>query len=91
MGAVLAGAVKLSWSAPSSGVIEVRVGAPGGPDGVTVPDGRETGPSPTEFTASTSKMYPVPLVSPVTVVDVEVEPVSSVVQDDPPLLEYCTM
>ena len=32
------------------------VGAPGGPDGVRVPVGLEKGPSPTELTASTSKM-----------------------------------
>ncbi len=50
------GGVKLTWRAPSSGVIEVMVGDPGGPEGVKVPVGDGEGPVPMAFTASTSKM-----------------------------------
>ena len=43
------------------------VGAPGVVDGVAVADGAEAGPVPEPLVAVTVKVYPVPLVSPVTV------------------------
>ena len=44
-----------------------------GPTGVTGLDGALVAPVPCEFTAATSKVYGVPLVSPVTVAEVAVE------------------
>ena len=56
------------------GVAINPVGAPGTVAGVAEAS-LETGPSPTPFTAVTSKKYVVPLVSPVTVNEVPVLPV----------------
>jgi hypothetical protein len=45
-------------------------GAPGGPCGVTEPDGADAGPAPTAFVAVTVNVYVVPLASPLIVADV---------------------
>jgi hypothetical protein len=55
-----------------------------GPDGVTVLDGALVAPVPCEFTAATSKVYAVPLASPVTVAVVAVEAEWVKVVYDPP-------
>jgi hypothetical protein len=53
-----------------SGCPKVKTGSGrGAPTGVTSLDGSEAGESPTAFVATTVKVYPVPLVNPVTVQD----------------------
>lgn len=57
-------------------------------NGVTEFDDNEYAPGLTSFTAAILKTYAVPLLSPVTVVDVAVEvPSLKVVHEEPPLLE----
>ena len=46
------------------------VGAAGAPIGVTLFDADEAGPVPIPFVAVTAKVYAVPLVKPVTLIDV---------------------
>ena len=44
-------------------------GAAGGPSGVTLFDGADAGPKPRELAAATVKVYAVPLVNPLTVME----------------------
>jgi hypothetical protein len=55
---------------PTPAVAITLVGGNGGPRGVTAADGAEVGPLPTPLVAVTVKVYAVPLLSPLTVVDV---------------------
>ena len=69
-----AGAVKLTVACALPAVAVTPVGAPGtvaGAAGVTLFDGLDALPVPTEFVAVTLKVYAVPLVSPVTVIGLE--------------------
>jgi hypothetical protein len=64
-----------------------------GPDaGVTSALAVEYAPCPMPFTAATRNVYAVPLVRPVTVALVAADvPSLKFAQDEPPLLEYCTV
>ena len=66
----LAGAVNVTVVSALPGVALTAVGAPGTVIGVTAVDGADAGPGPTLFVATTANVYAVPLVSPVTVIDV---------------------
>ena len=65
-----AGAVNatVAWAFPAVAV--PMTGAPGGPTGVALFDAADAGPVPAALLAVTVKVYAVPLVSPVTVMDV---------------------
>ena len=73
------GAVQVSATALSRGEPDTPVGLPGtvGGCGVTAPDGCDSAPKPEEFAAATVNVYVVPLVRPVTVKVVAVEPVGN--------------
>jgi hypothetical protein len=67
------------------------VGASGTVRGVVALDTDEYVPTPTEFTAATRNTYVDPFRRPVTANEVDVDPVSTAVdQLEPPLDEYCT-
>ena len=67
------GAVKLTVALPLLPVALIPVGVPGAVTaGVTEDDAVEAVPVPTELVATTVKVYPVPLVRPVTVIGEEV-------------------
>ena len=73
------GAVQFSVADPSPAVPVTPVGAPGAVGagrGVSAALALEAGPVPTALVAATVNVYVVPLVSPVTLADVDVEPVS---------------
>jgi hypothetical protein len=74
-----AGAVHDTLDVVSPALAATPVGAPGGPTGVTELDAVDAGPTPTLLVAVTVNVYAVPLVSPVTVHDVD-----AVVQLSPP-------
>ena len=64
-------AVQLTVAAPGPAVAAVTpVGAAGPCVGVTALEGADNGPVPCALVADTSKVYAVPLVSPLTVVEV---------------------
>ena len=67
---VLDGAVQVTVADPLPAVAATPVGAPGNVAGVTGLDGAEACPVPVALVAATVKVYAVPLVSPVTVVEV---------------------
>jgi hypothetical protein len=67
---VLVGAVQLTVAARLPAVAVTPVGAPGNVLGVTAFDGADAGPVPVALVAETVKVYVVPFVKPVTVVDV---------------------
>ena len=69
------GAVQDTASEPFDGVTAMFVGALGVVAGVTDEDGAEDAPAPLAFVALTVNVYDVPLVSPVTVVDVAADTV----------------
>src|SRR4051794_20488245 len=83
----------LAVSAPPTAPLLARpiVGAPGRVAGVTVLDWPDNGPAPTAFTARTRKLYAVPLVSPVTVVDVAVPAIPVTVRTTVVPVRTCTL
>ena len=67
---LLAGAVNVTLACALPAVAVPMVGAPGTVAGVTLLDVLDAGPVPTALVAVTVKVYAVPLVSPLTVIDV---------------------
>jgi hypothetical protein len=79
------GAVHDTATCPFPAVPETPVGAPGAPaTGVTAADAAESGPVPTALIAATRNVYAVPFVNPVTVYEVDADPVGSGVCATPP-------
>jgi hypothetical protein len=76
------GAVQVTVACPTPAVADPIVGAPGAPAevlGVTELEAAEDGPVPTALVAVTVKVYAVPLVSPLTAVEVAVAPAVAVI------------
>jgi hypothetical protein len=67
----LAGAVNATVACALPRVAAPITGAPGTVDGVTLFEGADAGPVPAELVAATVNVYAVPLVSPVTVMDMQ--------------------
>ena len=87
-----AGTVQVSATWALAAVPATVVGASATVIGVTADDEDENEPAPAAFTAATLNRYAVPLVSPVTVMDVVLEAVcENVVQLTPLSEEYCTV
>ena len=84
-----AGAVQLTTTCVFPDTPVTAVGAPGVVNGVTAVDTTEYDPVPPALTAATLNTYEVPLVSPVTVAEVDVlVPSLKVVHEEPLFDEY---
>ena len=75
---VFEGAVNVTVACALPGVAATPVGAPGTPIGVTLFEAADAAPTPAAFVAVTVKVYAVPLVSPVTMCEVDVLPLAAI-------------